>query len=162
MKKLFKLFGLMIITSTLFCLSSCGNIFGNKSGDDEVINHDFVIAPNGKDITTQQFIYYVSTTIFSYQGYEKCYYQINFNRATKSWRMFTRAVASETPITDIASGTYGEDKDVIINGGTLVLTDADDAQYSQTVTIVKAADGTLSFNANVAPAHKSIGAKDAK
>ena len=77
----------------------------------------------------------------------------------KTWNMYTRPVASSTPSKNIASGPFTGDPS---KTGDLILTDSDDAKYSQTVTIVERSDGKLIFNGNVAPAHKFIGAHDEK
>ena len=64
-----------------------------------------------------------------------------------------------TKIKDIAAGTYTGDPS---KAGELKLSDADEPKYSQTVTIKTGSDGKLYFVGNVTPAHKAIGAKDAK
>ena len=156
MKKLSKLFGLLLAMGTLFCLSSCDGIVGGNKDDEigDVLEHTFVMEkPQGYN-----FYYYTSTTRFTYDGKES-YYQISFDTAKKNWKMYTRPVASTTPSEDIASGTYTGNPAA---EGELVFTSPDNTNYSQTVTVKTNSDGKLCFNGNVAAAHKKIGAKDAK
>ena len=155
MKKLFKLFGLLIITSTILCLSSCNGIFGGEKKDEEVLEHTFVMDMADKDPAKQIYIYYTSTTRFSYENHPNCYYQMVFSKQGNTWTMYTRPVESMTKITDIGSGTYGKDESVIAEG-TVTLSD------KETITITKNSDGKLCFKANVYASHKAIGAKDAK
>ena len=161
MKKLLKLFGLLIAMGTLFCLTSCDGLLDAKTDDEEVdyskpINHTFV-----KDNTTvgNSFVYYNSTTKFSYTGHDACYYQMSFNTGKKTWSIYTRTTSSTTKIEDVAGGTYTGDP---LKEGALTLTPTDGKTVEQTVTIEKNAEGSLTFVGNVAAAHKIIGAKDAK
>ena len=158
MKKLLKLFGLLIAMGTLFCLSSCDGLFGGASEQDysKPINHTFV-----KDNTTvgNSFVYYNSTTQFSYAGHNACYYQMSFNTGKKTWLIYTRTTSSTNKLEDVSGGTYTGNPLV---EGDLVLTSSDAKSESQTVTIKKNTEGTLYFVGNVAAAHKAIGATDAK
>ena len=154
MKKLLKLFGLLIAMGTLFCLSSCDGLLGGGE-EEEVLEHTFVIDMADKDITKQIYIYYTSTTRFSYDDHPNCYYQMVFNKQGNKWSMYTRPVESMTKIKDIASGTFGNNESVITEG-TVTLSD------KETIKIKKNSDGKLYFTANVYASHKSLGAKDAK
>ena len=168
MKKLLKLFGLLLAMGTLFCLSSCDDLLGlngentptKQEIEDEYynnpINHTFV-----KDNTTvgNSFIYYNSTTKFSYTNHDSCYYQMSFNVGKKTWQIYTRTTSSVTKIEDVSGGTFTGNPSA---EGDLVLTSSDVKSASQTVTIKKNDDGTLYFVGNVAASHKAIGAKDAK
>ena len=155
MKKLLKLFGLLIAMGTLFCLSSCDSLFGGNEQEDEVLEHTFVIDMADKDITKQIYIYYTSTTRFSYDDHPNCYYQMVFNKQGNKWSMYTRPVESMTKIKDIASGTFGNNESVITEG-TVTLSN------KETIKIKKNSDGKLYFTANVYASHKELGAKDAK
>ena len=158
MKKLLKLFGLLLAMGTLFCLSGCDGLFEGEAEEDysKPINHTFV-----KDNTTvgNSFVYYNSTTKFSYTGHDACYYQMSFNTGKKTWSIYTRTTSSTNKIEDVSGGTYTGDP---LKEGELTLTSSDAKSESQTVTIKRNTEGTLSFVGNVAAAHKAIGAKDAK
>ena len=158
MKKLLKLFGLLIAFGTLFCLSGCGNLLNKSSDDDysEPINHTFV-----RDMTMpgDSFVYYNSTKAFSYKDNASCYYQIKFNAGKKTWMLYTRTTASSTPIEEIAGGTFTGSPS---KEGELTLTSADEKTATQTVTVAKNSDDILSFVADVVASHKYLGAKDSK
>ena len=168
MKKLLKLFGLLLAMGTLFCLSSCDDLLGlngedntqqaattTTTTDNEVLEHTFVMDMADKDPAKQIYIYYTSTTRFSYPDHPNCYYQVVFNKQGNKWSMYTRPVESMNKINDVASGTYGKDESVITEG-TVTLSD------KETITIKKNSEGKLYFTANVYASHKAIGAKDDK
>lgn len=90
MKKLLKLFGLLIAMGTLFCLSGCDQLFNLGNEDDntqqtttddeigDVLEHTFIMEkPQG-----YSFYYYTSTTRFIYDEKES-YYQISFDVGKK-------------------------------------------------------------------------------
>ena len=164
MKKIFKVFGALLAFAMVIGLSSCGDMLNgtqNNGKDDAMdysqpINHTFV-----KDNTTvgNSFYYYNSTTVFSYEGHDACYYQMSFSTSKKTWLIYTRTTSSTNKIQDVAWGNYTGDP---AKEGELVLTSTDGKSASQTVTIKKDTSGNLYFVGDVAAAHKSIGAKDAK
>ncbi|MBO4628949.1 MAG: hypothetical protein J5687_03245 [Treponema sp.] len=166
MKKLLKLFGLLLAMGTLFCLSSCDGLFGggaNGADDSNTpettssnpINHTFV----KEDTVGYNYYYYTSTTRFSYGEHTECYYQISFNVAKKTWIIYTRPVASTTKIEDIASGSYEGDPS---KEGKLKLIAADNKSATQTVKVEKNSAGKLCFIGDVAASHQYLGAKDEK
>ena len=156
MKKIFKLFGIMIAVTTLMCLSSCDQLLNlGENENDEVLTHSFVIDMGDKDITKQIYIYYTSTTRFSYGDHPSCYYQMVFSKQGNTWKLYTRPVDSMTKINDVGEGTFGS-KESVITEGTVTLSD------KETITIKKNSDGKLYFTLNVAASHKAIGAKDSK
>ena len=169
MKKLFKLFGLLIITSTILCLSSCGNVFGNKSDDDEII-HDFYNSDK-----KGYYYYYTSTTTFTYTSpdgtiYDKsnpCIYQICFSQGTNkgTWNMYTRPKATSKALDMIyTDGTYDGD---VSKDGEVKLYIA--GEYFQTINIEtktiqleNSSPTCCAFSANIIAAHKKINATDSK
>ncbi len=165
MKKIFKVFGALLAFAMVIGLSSCGDMLNgtqNNGKDDEigdVLEHTFVIDMADKNIDLQISVYYTSTKRFSYKNNDACYYQVAFNKQRNSWFMYTRPANSTNKISDVASGTYTGD---IVKEGTLVLSSTEYPQYAQTVTLKTNSDGKLYFVANVASAHKFLGAKDEK
>jgi len=179
MKKLFRLFGLLIAVSTLMCLSSCGGITGTGTGEEEntnvngnenqVISHGFYLSDDKGGI-----IYYTSTQSFNYGNHEDCIYQVQFNlnnsAATKgSWLLYTRPRGTTTVIDNVYEGTFrGVNSGSIRNGGTVEL--LIDSKVVDTLTVEKktitTSKGTVldafTFMANVTASHKAIGATDAK
>ena len=181
MKKLLKLFGLLIAMGTLFCLSSCDDLF--NTGDDtpveekakayvqstDSINHEFYLSDD-----KNSYIYYTSTQLFNYGNHTDCVYQISFtprdSAATKgTWKLYTRPIASTKTIEMVYQGTFqGENSGSVRNGGTIKL--LIDNEVVDTLTVeskgVTTATGVsktaFAFTANVAASHKAIGAKDAK
>lgn len=159
MKKLLKLFGLLIAMGTLFCLSSCDGIFGGETEEDysKPINHTFV-----KDSTdTGYFVcHYNAQNIFNYKDYTNCYYQIEFTASTpKKFNLYSRTKQSTNVIESIAKGTFTGDP---WKEGEVVLTISEGNCAFQTITIAKNADGILSFTGDVAASHKYLGAHDSK
>lgn len=161
MKKIFKVFGALLAFAMVIGLSSCGDMLNgtqNNGKDDEigdVLEHTFVLDMGDKDITKQTFIYYTSTTRFSYGEYTQCYYQMSFNVSKKSWILYTRPAASTTPIQEVGKGSYGSKESPIVEG-TVTL------DGLQAIELKKQSDGKLYFIANIAAVHKAIGAHDEK
>ena len=186
MKKLLKLFGLLLAMGTLFCLSSCDDLFNMDNNEDkpveekakeyvkstDAINHEFYLSDD-----KTQYIYYTSTTAFNYQDYENCIYQISFtpknSAATKgTWIIYTRPINSYNTIERLyegCSGTFeGVNNGSVRNGGTVKL--LLDNQEISTVTIenktlTNEKNKTVTayaFTLNVVAAHKYIGAEDVK
>ena len=162
MKKIFKVFGVLLAFMMVIGLTSCGDLFNfgnNKDEIGDVLEHTFVIDMADKDIDKQISIYYTSTKRFSYKDNDACYYQVAFNKQHNSWFMYTRPANSTNKISDVASGTYTGD---IVKEGTLVLSSTEYPEYAQTVTLKINSNGKLYFTANVASAHKFLGAHDEK
>ena len=165
MKKLFRLFGLLIAVSTLMCLSSCGGITGTGTGEEEnttmdyskPINHTFI--KNSTD--TGYFVcHYNAQNIFSYKNYTNCYYQIEFtNSSPKKFNLYSRTKESTNVLQTIAKGTFTGDP---WKEGDVVLTITEGQSASQTITIKKDQNGVLYFTGDVAASHAFIGATDAK
>ena len=160
MKKLLKLFGLLIAFGTLFCLSGCGNL--TSKSEEEVdysqpINHLFL-----KDTTdTGYFVcHYNAQNIFKYKDYTNCYYQIEFTASSpKKFNLYTRTKASTNIIESIAKGTFTGDP---WKEGDVTLTISEGNCAFQTITITKNNSGILCFTGDVAASHQFLGAKDSK
>ena len=189
MKKLLKLFGLLLAMGTLFCLSSCDDLFNLGNEDDntqqtttddeeqaqayvkatDTINHEFYLSDD-----KTSYIYYTSTQLFNYGEYTDCVYQISFtpkdSGATKgTWKLYTRPIASVKTIQMIYSGTFqGVDSGSVKNGGTVKLLIDNEVIDTLTIanksvtTATKTTVTAFAFTANVAASHKVIGAEDAK
>jgi hypothetical protein len=183
MKKLLKLFGLLLAMGTLFCLSSCDDLFNMDNNEDkpveekakeyvkstDAINHEFYLSDD-----KTSYIYYTSTKLFSYENYTDCVYQISFtpkdSAASKgTWKLYTRPIASTKTIEMVYSGTFkAVGSGSIRNGGTVELLINDEVVDTLTVenktvtTATGVSKTAYAFTANVAASHKAIGAKDAK
>ena len=172
MKKLFKLFGILIAVSTLMCLSSCKDIMGGSKDDkEEIINHEFYHSDK-----KGSYYYYTSTTSFTYTSpengtvYDKtnpCIYQVCFTQGTNkgTWNMYTRPKSSQTPIDFVyKNGTY--EGDVSKEGVIKLYIENELFQTitleTKTVQLENTTPTALVFTANITAAHKSIGAKDSK
>ena len=182
MKKILKLFGVLIAMSTLLCLSGCdlaSLLGGGDSTPEEVakeyqkvtgdaINHEFYLSDNKGD-----YSYYTSTTSFTYGNHEDCIYQINFVRkntpATEgTWKLYTRPRGSTKTIEMVYSGTFkGVNGGSVRTGGTVDLfidgnkIDTIDIQY-KTVQLRSGTTEAYACNLNVAASHAAIGAHDEK
>ena len=173
MKKICKLFGVLLAFTMVIGLASCDGLFnpgntgfgragnaGNsgsqQQGDTDPIKHTFI-----KDDTTGiSFFYYTSTTRFTYpDNPEICYYQISFNAGEKTWILYARPAASTKAKEQIANGTYTGDPSKV---GTLVLTSPDGKAASQTIEIKTNDAGRLYFVGDVTASHKYLNAQDEK
>lgn len=179
MKKLLKLFGLLIAMGTLFCLSSCDGLFGGGEEEEEKartyvkstdsINHEFYLSDD-----KSSYIYYTSTQLFNYGKHTDCIYQISFtpkdSAASKgTWKLYTRPIASTKTIEMVYEGTFqGENSGSVRNGGTVKLLINNEVVDTLTVeskgitTATGVSKTAFAFTANVAASHKAIGATDAK
>ena len=142
------------------CLSGCSGLTGSKKETmdySQPINHLFI-----KDSEDTGFFvcHYNGQTIFTYDDYENCYYQMEFTSSTpKKFTLYSRTKASTTPIEIIAKGTFEGDP---YKEGTIKLTVAEGNSAFQTITIEKNNSGILCFTGDVAVSHQYIGAVDSK
>lgn len=191
MKKICKVFGVLLAFAMVVGLSSCDSLWKMYLPDEEddntvqttddtnetpmeyvtvdtPINHEFYLSDD-----KSSYIYYTSTTRFIYENHDDCIYQISFT-PTKSdasqgkWKLYTRERATVKTIDMIHQGTFkGVNGGSIKTGGTVQL--LIDNQVIQTIEIskktVQLASGSKEAYAcqiNVAAAHKAINATDAK
>ncbi len=180
MKKLLKLFGLLIAMGTLFCLTSCDGLFGGEAEEDiekakkyvkstDKIDHEFYLSDD-----KSSYIYYTSTQLFDYGKHTDCVYQISFtpkdSAATKgTWKLYTRPIASTKTIEMVYEGTFqGENSGSVRNGGTVNLLinneviDTITVESKGVTTATGVSKTAFAFTANVSASHKAIGATDAK
>lgn len=187
MKKLLKLFGLLLAMGTLFCLSGCdlATLLGEDNTQQtprdneekakeyvkstDAINHEFYLSDD-----KNSYIYYTSTQLFNYGDHTDCIYQISFtpkdSAATKgTWKLYTRPIASTKLIEMVYQGTFqGVNSGSVRNGGTVQLLINNEVIDTLTVeskgitTATGVTKTAFAFTANVAASHKAIGAKDAK
>lgn len=185
MKKIFKLTGALLALAMVIGLSSCADLLGVGLGGtekkkqtttetpmeyvnaDTPINHEFYLSDD-----KSSYIYYTSTTRFTYENHNDCVYQISFtpsdSAATKgTWKLYTRERAGKT-IEMIYEGTFkGIDNGSVRKGGTVQLligtTVVDTITVeNRTVQLTSGNKQAYACIVNVASAHKAIGAKDAK
>lgn len=186
MKKIFKLTGVLLALAMVIGLSSCADLLGVGLGGtekkkqtttetpmeyvdaDTPINHEFYLSDD-----KTSYIYYTSTTRFTYGNHNDCIYQISFkpdnSAATKgTWKLYTRERSTVKTIEMIYEGTFkGVDNGSVKTGGTVQLlignTVVDTMEIeSKTVQLTSGNKTALACDVNVASAHKAIGAKDAK
>ncbi len=192
MKKIFKVFSLLLAFATLMTLTSCDDLWGLINENDKpqssqqdnttddgtpkdyvavtgVINHDFYLSDD-----KGSYIYYTSINSFQYGNYTDCVYQISFtpkdSAATRGdWKLYTRPRGSNKTIDFIYKGTFeGVNGGSIKTGGTVKLLIG--SELVDTLTIAKSNIKVLSgeirekyvFNANVSAAHAAIDAHDEK
>ncbi|MBO4532983.1 MAG: hypothetical protein J5726_04725 [Treponema sp.] len=185
MKKICKLFGVLLAFTMVIGLASCDGLFnpgntgfgragnaGNsgsqQQGDETPINHTFYLSDN-------QFAhkYYTDTTHFSFTDkdgvyYADCIYQISFSPNTKgtggNWIMYIRPDGSTSNKETQYKGTYEGDAE---NEGTLKLYVNDELLKTLTlenkeIQVKSITKTALTFTTDVAKAHKYYGAKDEK
>lgn len=180
MKKLWKLFGILIAVSTLFCLSGCDMLLGSKDNSTpeekakeyvkstDAINHEFYLSDN-----KGQYVYYTSTQRFKYGNHDDCIYQVNFttkdSAGTKGdWKLYTRERGSTKTIEMIYKGTFkGVSNGSVTSGGTVELYIGEELYDTlnielKTVALTSGDKEAYAFTTNVAAAHASINAEDVK
>ena len=189
MKKLFRLFGLLLAMGTLFCLSGCDQLFNSENEDDKPVEEkakDYVEVTSGDKIEHMFYLsldqpkankYFTSTTAFTYTTlkgvvydetnpcvYQFCFHPTNSAETKGTWTLYTRPKGSTTTIELIYKGTY-EGK-VTDNGEVKLLIDNALIQTieieKKVIQLEKTSPDTYVFTANMAASHKAIGATDAK
>ena len=171
MKKLLKLFGLLLAMGTLFCLSSCDGLFGGNENEEETeIIHEFYQSDK-----KGYYYYYTSTTGFTYTTqdgivYDKsnpCIYQVCFSQGANkgTWNMYTRTKASYNKIEDVYKDVTYEG-DVSKDGEVKLYLEGKLFQTikieTKTIQLTNTTPTTCVFTANIIAAHKKIKATDAK
>ena len=169
MKKLLKLFGILIAVSTIFCLSACdlAGLLGDNGNttkqelDDEYYNnpieHTFVRAASDSGYI---YCHYDAQNTFTYGNHTNCYYQIEFSYASPiKFSLYTRKKGSMELIETIANGTITGDP---WKEGVVTFTTIEGKSVFQTITIKKDSNNVLYFNGDVSVTHKALGAKDEK
>ena len=179
MKKLFKIFGLAFVLGTLFCMTSCDDLFNTEEDpltkaksyekQTDAINHEFWLSDD-----KSSYLYYTSTQSFNYGKHEDCIYQISFtpkdSAASKgNWKLYTRPRGSSKTIELVHEGTFRSvNSGSVRNGGTIELLigseviDTLTIEYKTVTTATGNQKEAYAFTANVAASHKAIGAKDSK
>ena len=181
MKKIFKVFGVLIAFSTLLCLTGCdlAGLFGEgdktpeeiakkyQKADGEAINHEFYLSDD-----KSSYIYYTSIQRFAYGNHNDCIYQISFTPKKSdaiegTWKLYSRERAGKT-IELIYDGTFkGVNGGSVRNGGTVDIFIGNEKIDTLTIEerAVNLSSGTAVKKAcyvNVAASHKAIGAHDQK
>ncbi|MBP5603332.1 MAG: hypothetical protein J6X78_11470 [Treponema sp.] len=185
MKKIFKLFGILLAIGTILCLASCDGLLNmmldNEEDKDQTpegiaytqadstINHEFYLSDD-----MNSYIYYTSTQSFNYGNHQDCIYQISFtpknSAASKgTWKLFTRPKATTKTIEMIYQGTFeGVNNGSVRNGGTVQLKIGNDVIETLNIemkSVTTSSGATLDAYAcivNVAASHTAIGATDSK
>ncbi len=182
MKKIFKLFGVLIAMSTLLCLSGCdlaSLLGGGDSTPEEVakeyqkvtgdaIEHEFYLSDD-----KSSYIYYTSIQRFAYGNHNDCIYQISFTPKKSdaiegTWKLYSRERGNPKIIELVYDGTFkGVNGGSVRNGGTVNI--LINNEVIDTLTIeerpVNLASGTATKMAcfvNVAASHKVLNAHDEK
>ncbi len=181
MKKILKVFSILMAVAMIAGFTSCDDIFNfgfpennNNSqqatnGDDKTpINHTFYLS-----LSQTQYKYYTDTTHFSFTDkdgvfYADCIYQISFTPNTKgtggTWMMYIRPDGSTTNKETQYKGTYEGDVEkegtvkLYVNNE-LLKTLTIEYKEVQVKNITKTA---FVFTTDVAKAHQYYGAKDEK
>ena len=171
MKKIFKVFGVLLAFMMVIGLTSCGDLFNfgnNKDDSNDPINHTFYLS-----LSQTQYKYYSDTTHFSFTDkdgvfYADCIYQISFTPNTKgtggNWIMYIRPDGSYSNKETQYKGTYEGNAE---NEGTLKLYVNDELLKTLTlenkeIQVKSITKTALTFTTDVAKAHKYYGAKDEK
>ncbi len=148
MKKILKVFSILMAVAMIAGFTSCDDIFNfgfpennenqqTTNGDNdttnkepmqyidnitEVINHDFYLSDD-----KSSYIYYTSINSFQYGNHTNCVYQISFtpkrsDASAGDWKLYTRPRASSKTINFIYQGTFeGVNGGSVRNGGTVKL-----------------------------------------
>ena len=189
MKKILKLFGVLLAAATLFSLSACdlatlmgggntgmkaangGNNNSSQTGDEsgDPINHTFYLSDD-------QFAhkYFTDTQSFSFTDkdgvhYTECIYQISFSPSTTqetsgTWIMYIRPKASTSNKETQYKGTY--EGNVKQEGNVKLYVDGQllktiKIEYKE-VQLTSTTKTTYVFTTDVSKAHQYYGAQDEK
>ena len=170
MKKLLKLFGLLIAMGTLFCLSSCDSLLNGSEPKDETPVVDYTFYLSDDKVSYQ---YFSGTTQFSYTDsdgvkHDDCIYQVSFTPKTSNtgkWMMYIRPKSSTTTVETKFKGTY--EGNVKQEGQVKLLNE--DGQLNRNITIeykeiqlTNSKKTTYVFTTDVGEVHKYYGCSNAK